>query len=384
MQLDLANLPSDTEQLHRLVRDMAHKLEHRDGEIERLCLIVKQLQRNQFGRRSEQLDPDQLALGLEDIEADIGEVEARQPVPKPLSDERPKRKVLPDHLPRHDIVHDAGGGCCSGCGGALHSIGESVSEMLDYVPAELRVIRIRRPKYACRTCGTVVQTPAQERPIAGGLATPALLAQVLVAKYCDHTPLYRQSQIFARHGVELARSTLAGWVGGACWWLKALHQKLCDSVFASPYLFADDTPIPVLDPGRGRTKTGRFWVYARDERPWGGQAPPSVIYHFAPDRKAERPKTHLADFKGVLHVDGYAGFEQLTAKGNITLAACWAHTRRKFYDIAEADKAPLALEALRRIAEIYAVEAQVRGQSPAHRLITRRAHSQPMIERLHQ
>jgi transposase len=387
MQLDLTNLPSDTEQLHRLVRDMAHKLEHRDGEIERLRLIVKQLQRNQFGRRSEQLDPDQLALGLEDIEADIGEVEARQPVAKPVSDERPKRKVLPDHLPRHDIVLDAreaNNGCCAGCGGILHSIGESVSEMLDYVPAELRVIRIRRPKYACRTCGTVVQTPAQERPIAGGLATPALLAQVLVAKYCDHTPLYRQSQIFARHGVELARSTLAGWVGGACWWLKALHQKLAETVFASPYLFADDTPVPVLDPGRGRTKTGRFWVYARDERPWGGQAPPAVIYHFAPDRKAERPVAHLADFKGVVHVDGYAGFEQLTAKGNITLAACWAHTRRKFYDIAEADKAPLALEALRRIAEIYVVEAQVRGQSPAHRLITRRAQSKPLIERLHQ
>jgi transposase len=387
MQLDLANLPDDTEQLHRLVRDMAHKLEHRDGEIERLRLIVKQLQRNQFGRRSEQLDPDQLALGLEDIEVDIGEVEARQTTPKPMSDDRPKRKALPDHLPRHDIVldvHVAGGGCCSGCGGTLHSIGESVSEMLDYVPAELRVIRIRRPKYACRSCGTVVQTPAQERPIAGGLATPALLAQVLVTKYCDHTPLYRQSQIFARHGVELARSTLAGWVGGACWWLKALHQKLAETVFASPYLFADDTPVPVLDPGRGRTKTGRFWVYARDERPWGGQAPPAVIYHFAPDRKAERPVAHLADFKGVVHVDGYAGFEQLTAKGNITLAACWAHTRRKFYDIAEADRAPLALEALRRIAEIYAVEAQVRGQSPAHRLITRRAHSQPLVERLHQ
>ena len=389
MQFDLTNLPADTEQLHRLVRDMALSLEHRDGEIERLRLIVKQLQRSQFGRRSEQLDPDQLALGLEDIETDIGEVEARQPAPKPIPDEQPRRKVLPDHLPRHDVVldalaGDAGGGCCSGCGGTLHSIGESVSEMLDYVPAELRVIRIRRPKYACRTCGIVVQTPAQERPITGGLATPALLAQVLVAKYCDHLPLYRQSQIFARHGVELARSTLAGWVGGACWWLKALHQKLCANVFASPYLFADDTPVPVLDPGRGRTKTGRFWVYARDERPWGGQAPPAVVYHFAPDRKAERPKAHLADFKGVVHVDGYTGFEQLTAKGTITLAACWAHTRRKFYDIAEADKAPLALEALRRIAELYALEARVRGQSPAHRLITRRAHSKPLIDRLHQ
>jgi len=247
MQFDLANLPADTEQLHRLVRDMALSLEHRDGEIERLRLIVKQLQRSQFGRRSEQLDPDQLALGLEDIETDIGEVEARLPITKSPSDERPRRKALPDHLPRHDIVldalaHNASGESCSGCGGTLHSIGETVSEMLDYVPAELRVIRIRRPKYACRTCGTVVQTPAQERPIAGGLATPALLAQVLVAKYCDHLPLYRQSQIFARHGVELARSTLAGWVGGACWWLKALHQKLCTTARASSFRTCSQLP----------------------------------------------------------------------------------------------------------------------------------------------
>lgn len=312
MQFDLTNLPADTEQLHRLVRDMALSLEHRDGEIERLRLIVKQLQRSQFGRRSEQLDPDQFALGLEDIEVDIGEVEARQPAPKPLSDERPKRNVLPDHLPRHDVILDAldaSDSCCSGCGGALHSVGESVSEMLDYVPAELRVIRIRRPKYACQTCGTVVQTPAQERPIAGGLVTPALLAQVLVAKYCDHMPLYRQSQIFARHGVELARSSLAGWAGGACWWLKALHHKLAETIFASHFLFADDTPVPVLDPGRGRTKTGRFWVYARDERPGGGRAPPAVIYYFPPDRKTERPLAHLKDFKGVVHVNGYAGYD---------------------------------------------------------------------------
>jgi transposase len=276
------------------------------------------------------LDPDQLALGLEDIETDIGEAEVKKPSPKLAPDDKPRRKMLPDHLPRHDVVlddvaHDDGQDCCCPtCKGALHSIGESVSEMLDYVPAELRVIRIRRPKYTCRTCGTVVQSEAQDRVIAGGLATPALLAQVIVAKYCDHTPLYRQSQIFARHGIELARSTLADWVGGACWWLKALHQKLSEAVFASSYLFADDTPVPVLDPGRGRTKTGRFWVYARDERPWGGQAPPAVVYHFAPDRKAERPLAHLKDFKGVVHVDGYAGFEQLTTKGAITLAACWA------------------------------------------------------------
>jgi len=212
----------------------------------------------------------------------------------------------------------------------LHVIGESVSEMLDWVPVQLRVIRTTRPKYACRTCETEVQAPAPERPIAGGLATLALLAQVLISKYCDHTPLYRQAKIFARHGVEIERSTLAGWVGGACWWLEALHDRLCKNVFASNHLCADDTPIPVLDPGRRRTKTGRLWVYAREQRPWSGPEPLAAIYFFAPDRKAERPAAHLENFKGALHVDGYAGFERLAASGDVVLAACWTHTRRKF------------------------------------------------------
>ena len=267
----------------------------------------------QFGRRSERLDPDQLALGLEDLDGDIArEEESRPRIEKQQSERSSHRKPLPDHLPREDVRLDIDDMTCACCGGALHVIGESVSEMLDWIPAQLRVIRTTRPKYACRTCETVVQAPAPERVIAGGLATPALLAQVLVSKYCDHTPLYRQSQIFARHGVDLPRSTLAGWVGGACWWLEALHERLCKNVFASDHLFADDTPVPVLDPGRGRTKTGRLWVYARDQRGWGGPEPPAAVYLFAPDRKAERPASHLEDFKGVLHVDGYAGFEPLT------------------------------------------------------------------------
>ena len=186
--------------------------------------------------------------------------------------------------------------------------------------------------------------------------------------------------MFARHGAPIGRSTLASWVGGACWWLEALHDRLCKNVFASDHLFADDTPIPVLDPGRGRTKTGRLWVYARDQRPWGGPTPPAAAYIFAPDRRAERPASHLERFKGVLHVDGYAGFERLASKTDVTLAACWAHTRRKFYDIAEADGAPLAIEAVQRIAAIYAVEAQVRGRSPSHRLMARRRQSRPLVD----
>jgi len=379
MRLDLANLPSDTAQLHRLVRDMAAAVEQRDGEIARLQTIINQLQRMQFGRRSERLDPDQLALGLDDLNADIGRVEASRPAIIDGTDSPPRRRPLSDHLPREDVTLGVATDACPGCGGRLHSIGESVSEMLDWVPAQLRVLRITRPKYACRACNRIVQAPSPERPIAGGLATPALLAQVLVSKYCDHTPLYRQSQIFARHGVALERSTLAGWVGGACWWLEALHDRLCQHVFASDHLFADDTPVPVLDPGRGRTKTGRLWVYAREQRGWGGPEPPAAVYVFAPDRKAERPAAHLERFKGVLHVDGYAGFERLTAKGEVVLAACWAHTRRKFYEVAEAENTPLAHEALRRIAGLYAIEAQIRGQAPGDRLAARQSLSKPIV-----
>jgi transposase len=384
MQFDLENLPSDTALLHRLVREIADVVESRDGEIERLQIIIKKLQRAQFGRRSERLDADQLALALEDLDGDIARIRESRPAIATEAAEAPsRRKPLPDHLPREDVLLDVDSEICGCCGGALHAIGESVSEMLDWIPAQLRVVRIARPKYACRVCNKVVQASAPERLIAGGLATPALLAQVLVSKYCDHTPLYRQSQIFARHGVDLGRSTLAGWVGGACWWLEALHERLCKNVFASDHLFADDTPIPVLDPGRGRTKTGRLWVYAREQRPWNGPEPPAAVYLFAPDRKAERPVAHLERFKGVLHVDGYAGFERLTGNGDIVLAACWAHTRRKFYEVAEATGSPVATEALRRIGELYAVEARVRRQSSAHRLAERRSFSRPIVQALH-
>ena len=304
MRIDLDNLPSEPALLQHLVRDMAAVVEHRDGEIERLTLIIKKLQRAQFGRRSERLDDDQLVLALDDLESDIGQVEENHPITiAETAGALPKRKPLPDHLPREEILLDVPSDACSCCGGTMHRIGESDSEMLDWVPAKLRVIRTTRPKYACRVCNKVVQAAAPERPIAGGLATPALLAQVLIAKYCDHTPLYRQSQIFARHGVEIERSTLAGWVGGACWWLEALHERLCKNVFASDNLFADDTPVPVLDPGRGRTKTGRLWVYAREQRPWAGPEPPAAVYLFAPDRKAERPAVHLEHFKGVSYSD---------------------------------------------------------------------------------
>jgi transposase len=256
MRLDLGNLPSNVGLLDRLVCDMAVVVETRDDEIGRLQRLIKELQRARFGRRSERLDPDQLALGFEDLDADVARTDAHQAVPS-VSDPEPdsraasRHPTLPAHLPRQDVMLDMVGDGCPDCGGRLHPIGEATSEMLDWVPARLRVLRIRRPKYGCRACGTIHPAPAPERPIAKGLASPGLLAQVLVSKYCDHAPLYRQAQIFARQGVDLKRATLANWVGGACWWLEPLRKRLADHVFASTKLFADDTSIPAAGPGPG-------------------------------------------------------------------------------------------------------------------------------------
>jgi transposase len=383
MNINLATLPDDVDTLQRIVRTLAAEcatLTEAEAEIERLRLIIQKLQRSQFGRRAERLDDDQLLFGFEDLNADIARVEATLPLTRVKTSRlRADRPSLPAHLPREDIRLDLDHRACPCCGGALHAIGETVSEMLDHVPARLRVIRICRPRYGCRACGSIHQAPAPERPIAKGLASPGLLAHVLVAKYCDHLPLYRQSQIFARHGVEIDRSTLANWVGGACWWLEPLQARLAAHVFGSTKLFADDTPIPVLDPGRGRTKTGRLWVYARDDRPWSGPEPPAAVYFYSPDRKAERPAVHLQDFRGVLQVDGYAGFERLTMPGDIVLAACWAHARRKFYEVHQATDSPIAAEALRRIAELYAIETTIRGRTSIDRKGARQAKSLSLV-----
>jgi transposase len=232
----------------------------------------------------------------------------------------------------------------------------------------------------------VVQAPAPERPITGGMATEALLAHVLVAKFCDHLPLYRQAQIFARQGIELDRSTLCDWVGRACWWLEPLWHLLRRHVMGSTRIFADDTTLPVLDPGRGRTKTGRLWGYAIDDRPWNGSTPPAVVYIYAEDRKGEHPATHLAGFGGILQVDGYSGFKRLLAgrpPGQIKLAFCWAHCRRRFYEIHQATGSPLADEVLRQIRVLYAIEAEIRGQPAEARLAVRQERSKPIVEALH-
>jgi transposase len=371
---------------------LQHMLREAQAEITRLQMLIAVLLRNRFGRRSERLGEDALQQGIEDIEQSLGEqaakLEAAQPVAeRPAQPPKRNRGSLPEHLPRVEVVVDIADKACGCCGAPLHAIGEDRSEMLDYVPAQIRVQVIRRPRYGCRACeGAVVQAPAPERPIDGGLATEALLAHVLVNKYADHLPLYRQSQIFARQGVDLDRSTLCNWVGRACWWLEPLYELVSSTVLSSPKVVADDTTLPVLDPGRGRTKTGRLWCYAVDNRPWSGPGHPAAAYAYSEDRKGEHPATHLKGFRGLLQVDGYAGFGGLVtgaANDAPTLAFCWAHTRRKFYDVHAATNSPLAHEALQRIGALYAIEADIRGQTAEQRQQVRQQRSRPLVEALH-
>ena len=372
-------LPDDPDALKAMVLA-------RDVENARLRQIIKELQRHRFGRRAESLPEDQLLLGLEEaeqIEA-AGEEEAEQADPARQAAGRTRRRAnrgsLPAHLPRVEMVVDIEDHTCPCCRNGLHRIGENVSERLDIVPAQLRVIVVRRPKYACRACeDVVVQAPAPARLIEGGLPTEATVAQVLVSKYADHLPLYRQAQIYGRQGISLDRSTLADWVGRAAWHLRPVHARLLGKLKASPKLFADETTAPVLDPGRGRTKTGQLWAYARDDRPWQGDDPPGVAYVYAPDRKAERPIAHLEGFHGILQVDGYGGYRVLADKSGVTLAFCWSHVRRRFYELAAAGPAPIASEALRTIAELYRIEEEARGRPADERRAIRQERSRPIV-----
>ena len=359
------------------------------AESERLRQIIKELQRHRFGRRAESLPEDQLLLALEEVEqveaAGHAEIAERTPAERTArsAKHRTNRGGLPAHLPRIESVVDVESRICPCCLGALHRIGEDVSERLDVVPAQFRVLVVRRPKYACRQCeDVIVQAPAPARLIEGGLPTDATVAQVLVSKYADHLPLYRQAQIYARQGVAIDRSTLADWVGRAAFLLRPVHQRLLDKLKASTKLFADETTAPVLDPGRGRTKTGQLWANARDDRPWGGPDPPGVAYVYAPDRKAERPTTHLTGFRGILQVDGYGGYKALAEQGEVHLAFCWSHVRRRFYEQASAGPAPIASEVLARIAVLYRIEAEIRGRSAEERRVARQARSQPVVEGL--
>jgi transposase len=377
------------------------------AEIERLQLLIHGLQRNRFGRRSEKLDDEQLQRGLEDLEQSVAEQQAgldaaaaEPSAPEPSAPDpkiapasprtkpaKRNRGALPAHLPRIELIVDVEDKACPCCGGTTHVIGDDVAEMLDYAPAQVRVKVIRRPRRGCRACeGAVIQAPAPDRPIDGGMATEALLAYILISKYGDSLPLYRQAQIFARQGVILDRSTLCDWVGRACWWLAPLHELMMTTVLASPKIFADDTPLPVLDPGRGKTKTGRLWCYAVDNRPWCGPGHPAAVYIYSDDRKGVHPAEHLKGYSGLLQVDGYAGFARLVADpaGDAPqLVFCWAHARRKVYDVFIATKSPIAEEAVKRIAALYAIESGVRGEPAEERQRVRHEQSRPLVEAMH-
>src|SRR5918996_938721 len=391
---EAAPLPDDVALLKALLLAERATAATLAGHNEQLRAIIKQLQRALFGRRSEKAaHPDQLQLALEDLEQAIaaGEAEAekseRVPRAARTHQRRGNRGALPKHLPRDEVVIEPDDQTCPCCQGAMHRIGEDVAERLAVIPAQFKVIVTRRPKYGCRACeSAVVQAPAPARLIEGGLPTEALLAQVLVGKYADHLPLYRQSQIYARQGIELDRSTLADWVGRAASELRPLHQRLFEHLKGSPKLFMDETRAPVLDPGRKRTKTGYLWAMARDDRPWGGTDPPAVVYLYAPGRGAEHAIRPLAGFRGILQVDGYAAYQALTdpgrAGGPVTLAYCWSHVRRRFYEISQGGNAPIAEAALQRINALYHVEAMIRGHAPEQRRIVRQDQSKPVLDDL--
>ena len=411
MPLAAADLPNDIAALKRLVLAQAGNIERagaelaaakaglltRTLEVEKLKIEIARLRRMSFGASSERMhrELEQLELKLEELETAQAEAEAAAAETVPAAAEEPaleeapakkQRRKLPEALPRRDIVHEPA--CtCPACGGAMRKVGEDVTEILDYIPGRFEVIRHVRPAYSCRKCETMAQKPMPALPIPRGQAGPGLLAHVLIAKFCDHLPLYRQAEIYARDGVELDRATLADWVGKAAWLVQPLADRIGSHVMAGRVIHADDTPVPVLAPGNGKTKTGRFWVYLRDEQPHAGAAPPAVLYRYTPDRKGEHCRAHLAGFAGHLHADGYSGFNELYETKDAGLAcvtevACWAHVRRKFFDVHKSNGSPIAKEALDKIGALFDIERAIAGKPPTQRKAVRMARAKPKLDAL--
>ena len=405
MSLATAELPDDMVSLRAFALACQSELkvaelsvQFKALEIEKLKLQIAKLRRMQFGRSSERITRqiEQLELRLEELETGEAEAAAKaeaaadtaEPVAPIRERAKPKRQPLPDHLPRQEVVHQpaADGACtCPDCGKGMAKLGEDITEVLDYVPGRFQVIRHVRPKYACTACDAITQAPAPAMPTPRGRATPATLAHVLVSKFVDHLPLYRQSEIYAREGLEIDRSTLGDWVGQAAWLLDPVVAEIRRHVFAAEKIHGDDTTVPVLAPGLGRTAIGRLWVYVRDDRLFCGPAAPAAVYFYSPDRGAEHPTAHMASFTGFLQADGYAGFGTLynparTNPGPITEVACLAHVRRKFYDVWEATKSPVAKEALDRIAAVYAIEDKARF-APAAERVEHRRETAPLLDK---
>ena len=392
-------LPNDIEALKRIIveRDLHAKqqydallsrMQQKDAEASSLALLIDKLKlqiamlnRARYGASSEKLDTqiEQLELIVEELEA--GQAETADVLVEKVPKIKPPavRKPLPEHLPRETVTHAAACACPS-CGGqSLRLIGTDTAEMLEYVPERFKVIRHERPKYACDACETLVQAPAPSRPISKGMAGPGLLSYVMISKFCDHLPLYRLSEILAREGIEISRSTLAEWVGASSALISPLVESIKAHVLKAEKIHTDDTPVPVLQPGRGTTKLGRLWSYVRDDRNAANTEPAAVWFAYSPDRKGVHPQGHLKNFTGFLQADAYAGYESLYNSGKITEVACWAHARRKFFEFHAATPSPIAHEALQRIAKLYAIEADIRGRPPDDRRKARQARAGPLL-----
>lgn len=373
-------LPEDPEELRSFTARLLAEVKAQAILIEKLRHQLAGHRAHRFGASSE--TAEQLQLALETSEIAAAAMTARMKLPDIEEKDKPKRRPIPDHIPRREVELTPSTDACADCGGRLRRIGEDVTEELEYVPGRFIVNRLVRPRLTCSCCERFVQSPLPSRPIERGRPGPGLLAHVLVSKYADHLPLYRQRQIFEREGLDLDRSTLADWVGKSTALLEPLADAIGRHVFSAEAIFADDTPISMLAPGTGKTQTARLWTYARDERPWGGQAPPAAWYRFSGDRKGQHPKDHLARFRGWMHADGYAGFEDLYRSGTIREVACMAHVRRKFVDIHRSQGSPIAGEAIGRIAQLYAVEKEARGSPPDRRTELRKAHAAPVFDDL--
>lgn len=382
MTLDPSQLPDDIAALKAMVIAGGQ-------EIEALKLTIAKMRRDKFGASSERGAKllDQLELQLAELEErasqDMASAAIKTP---PMTDQerlKPARRPLPQHLPRERVVHSAPSACPS-CGGTLRKLGEDITETLEAVPAQWKVIQNVREKFSCRRCEAITQAPAPSHPIARGRAGPQLLAQVLFAKYRAHLPLNRQSAIYAKEGIDLDTSTLADWVGACAATLMPLVNEIRDHVFAAERIHADDTTVPVL--ASGKTRTGRLWAYVRDDKPFAGHAAPAAMFYYSPDRGGEHPERHLADYSGIMQADAYAGFNGLYVAGRkpdlIIEAACWAHGRRKLFELAELQKAPIAIEAVRRIDELFAIEREINGLSPDRRLAARAERSKALVDEL--
>ncbi|EKL33347.1 transposase IS66 family protein [Vibrio cholerae HE-40] len=383
MKTMASHLPNDPKQLQEIILQLQSTLAQQETVIASLRHQLSVLKRARFGRSSEHLDKQihQLELQLEELEMQTSTLPKLVP---PATEDKatPRRRAsLPSQLPREELRVEAA--CqCPACQGELTHIGDDVSEMLDVVPASYRVIRIVRPKFSCQHCEILVQGQAPERVIKKGLASAALLTQVVVDKYLDHQPLYRQAERMEREGIDVERSTLADWVGQTGALLTPLADAIGRHVKAGLHVHADDTTAPTLSPGKGRTQTGRYWTYVRDGRPWGDAIPPAVWLQYSEDRKSIHPTAHLKGYKGSLQADAYAGYNELYQR-QITQHGCWAHVRRKFYDITQTGPSPLADEAITTIQSLYGIEKQARGKQPDERQRLRSIHAKPILEHFH-